>query len=94
MLLARRHDLLSVPQRTVCRDQLRVLLAAAVGQGRPAVRSRESLARLTIQISNAGHPALNHEKDQEHTTRDAPALRCIDGFGGISAYGGRLDRGP
>ena len=49
MLLARRHNLLSVPQRTVCRDKLRVLLVAAVGQGRPAVRRREPLARLTTR---------------------------------------------
>ena len=35
---------------------------------------------LTIKISNAGNPATNHEKDQEHTTR-GPALRCIDGLG-------------
>ena len=26
-------------------------------------------------------PGINHEKDQKHTTRDAPALRCIEGFG-------------
>ena len=41
----------------------------------------KTCASRTTQISNAGHPATNHETDQEHTPRDAPALRCIDGFG-------------